>query len=173
MKPLPLGYNIWSLFLLVSTSPCVRHKGSPCGYGERVQWITTVTHALLKVRSQPHCLPTAGARVQVWVKYCDICGGKSDTGERVLRLFRFPLPLIPFTSCSTVITIYHPGLVKQANKWRIVSSGMLRRVTLVRTDVSEELSTSFIRVTRIGELGTTLAVTSNTTWYLFAACFGC
>jgi hypothetical protein len=29
------------------------------------------------------------------------------------------------------------------------------------TDVSEELSASFIRVTRIGELGTTLAVTSN------------
>jgi hypothetical protein len=44
---------------------------------------------------------------------------------------------------------------------RIVSSGMLRRVTPVRTDVSEELSASFIRVTRIGELGTTLAVTSN------------
>jgi hypothetical protein len=33
---------------------------------------------------------------------------------------------------------------------------MLRRVALVRTDVSEELSASFIRVTRIGELGTTL-----------------
>jgi hypothetical protein len=34
-------------------------------------------------------------------------------------------------------------------------------VALVRTDVSEELSASFIRVTRIGELGTTLAVTSS------------
>jgi hypothetical protein len=44
--------------------------------------------------------------------------------------------------------------------WRIVSSGMLRRVDLVRTDVSEELSAYFIRVTRIGELGITLAVTS-------------
>jgi hypothetical protein len=31
----------------------------------------------------------------------------------------------------------------------------------LRTDDSEELSASFIRVTRIGELGTTLAVTSN------------
>jgi hypothetical protein len=38
---------------------------------------------------------------------------------------------------------------------------MLRRVALVRTDVSEELSASFIRVTRIGELGATLAVTNN------------
>jgi hypothetical protein len=38
---------------------------------------------------------------------------------------------------------------------------MLRRVALVRTDVSEERSASIIRVTRIGELGTTLAVTSN------------
>jgi hypothetical protein len=43
----------------------------------------------------------------------------------------------------------------------MVSSGMLRRVALVRTDVSEERSASFIRVTGIGELGTTLAVTST------------
>jgi hypothetical protein len=42
----------------------------------------------------------------------------------------------------------------------MVSSEVLRRVTLVRTDVSEEQSASFIRVTRIGEQGTTLAVTS-------------
>jgi hypothetical protein len=40
-------------------------------------------------------------------------------------------------------------------------SGMLRLVAFVRNDVSEELSDSFIRVTRIGELGTTLAVTSK------------
>jgi hypothetical protein len=40
----------------------------------------------------------------------------------------------------------------------MASFGMLRRVALVRTDVSEEHSASFIRVTRIGELGTTLAV---------------
>jgi hypothetical protein len=43
----------------------------------------------------------------------------------------------------------------------MVSSRMLRRVALVRTDVSEELSASFIGVTRLGELGTTLAVTNN------------
>jgi hypothetical protein len=44
---------------------------------------------------------------------------------------------------------------------RMASSAMLRRVTLVRTEVSEERSTSIIRVTRISELGTTLAITSN------------
>jgi hypothetical protein len=43
----------------------------------------------------------------------------------------------------------------------MASSWMLRRMALVRTDVSEELSASYIRVTRIGELGTTLAVTST------------
>jgi hypothetical protein len=37
---------------------------------------------------------------------------------------------------------------------------MLRRVALVRTYVWEEHSARFIRVTRIGELGTTLAVTT-------------
>jgi hypothetical protein len=43
----------------------------------------------------------------------------------------------------------------------MTSSGMLRSVALVRTDISEELNASFIRVTRLGELGTMLAVTSN------------
>jgi hypothetical protein len=55
---------------------------------------------------------------------------------------------------------------------RMVSSGMLRRVALV----SEECSASLIRVTRIGERGTTLAVTSNRRTLrrnTFAACVGC
>jgi hypothetical protein len=46
---------------------------------------------------------------------------------------------------------------------------MLRRLALVRTEVSEELSGSFIRVTRIGELGTTLTVTSVRRLILTAA----
>jgi hypothetical protein len=39
----------------------------------------------------------------------------------------------------------------------MTSSGMLRRVALVRTDVSEDRNASFIRGTRISELRTTLA----------------
>jgi hypothetical protein len=51
---------------------------------------------------------------------------------------------------------------------------MLRYMALVRTDVSEELRASIIRVTSIDELGTTLAVTSNRrTYYFFAARVGC
>jgi hypothetical protein len=34
----------------------------------------------------------------------------------------------------------------------MASSGMIRRVALVKTDVSEELKASFIRMTRSGEL---------------------
>jgi hypothetical protein len=45
----------------------------------------------------------------------------------------------------------------------MASSGMFHRVVLVRSDVSEESSASFIRVTRIGELGSVrrLLVTAN------------
>jgi hypothetical protein len=41
------------------------------------------------------------------------------------------------------------------------SSGVLRRVALKRTEDSEECSASIIRITRIDELGTMLAVTNN------------
>jgi hypothetical protein len=43
----------------------------------------------------------------------------------------------------------------------MVCSGLFRRVALVSTDVSEEPEASFIRVTKIGELGTTHAATRN------------
>jgi hypothetical protein len=50
------------------------------------------------------------------------------------------------------------------------SPGMLRRVALVRTDVSEEVGGSFIRVTRIGELGTTL---KNGVFWDVTSCGSC
>jgi hypothetical protein len=42
---------------------------------------------------------------------------------------------------------------------------MLRCVDLVRTNVSEKLSASIIRVTRTSEIGTTLAATSKLCFY--------
>jgi hypothetical protein len=51
---------------------------------------------------------------------------------------------------------FHSG---DYEEWSLL--GCYAVVALVRTDVSEELSASIVCVTRIGELGTTLAVTSN------------
>jgi hypothetical protein len=45
--------------------------------------------------------------------------------------------------------------------WKIPSSRMLRRVTIVRTYALEEFIATIIRATRIGELGAMLVVTSN------------
>jgi hypothetical protein len=55
----------------------------------------------------------------------------------------------------------------------MVSSGLLRRVALVRTKVSEEPGASFIRVTKISELGTTQAATSNHVRTSVASCSLC
>jgi hypothetical protein len=46
---------------------------------------------------------------------------------------------------------------------------MLCRVALVRTDVSEELSASIIRVTRIGELGTCGVTSKETPFFIVTA----
>jgi hypothetical protein len=42
----------------------------------------------------------------------------------------------------------------------MASSGIFRRVALVRTEVSEKITASFIRVTRLDELGTMLVTDS-------------
>jgi hypothetical protein len=57
----------------------------------------------------------------------------------------------------------HKGCIKSNGNTstKMASSGILRHVAIIKTDVSEELNASFIRVTTVGELGTTVAVTSN------------
>jgi hypothetical protein len=52
-------------------------------------------------------------------------------------------------------------------EWCLLGSYAAR---LLRTDVSEEPGASFIRVTRIGELGTTQAATSNRTSAAYIGC---
>jgi hypothetical protein len=84
--------------------------------------------------------------------------------NRVHTILRYPLNywisgLCPL--CGILDTRKRFGRLRFSRRWlwRMPSSGILRRVTVVRTDVSEEPSVFIITVTRIGELGT-LAVTS-------------
>jgi hypothetical protein len=79
-----------------------------------------------------------------------------EVSQSVSLIWGSPRPFI--STCWSLWSAGHP--CNAVSLRRMPSSGMLRRVALVRTDVSEELSASIIRVTRIGELGT-LAVTSN------------
>jgi hypothetical protein len=53
-----------------------------------------------------------------------------------------------------------PGATN-SNLLRMGSSGMLRRVAILITDFWKELIATILRGTSLGELGTTLAVTSN------------
>jgi hypothetical protein len=55
-------------------------------------------------------LPTTAARVRAHVKLCGIYGGQSGTGADFLRVLRFPVQYHS-TYFSTLIIIYHPGLV--------------------------------------------------------------
>jgi hypothetical protein len=74
----------------------------------------------------------------------------------MLNTFR-PNQTPKFASLRYILLI--SGALELLSFRRMVSSGMLRRVVLVRTDVSEELNAFFIRVPG--------------TWYFFAACVGC
>jgi hypothetical protein len=55
----------------------------------------------------------------------------------------------------------YTGHAKARSCWRMASSGVLRLLVLVRTDVSEELRAPFIRMTRIGELATDARLRSD------------
>jgi hypothetical protein len=116
-----------------------------------------------------------------------ICPGKNMQGEWISKAtnkwpganYNRVIPQKCSIQCNLDLSFPGPSLFFRTSDengeswyhWRMASSGTLRRVALVRTDNSEELRTCFIRVKRVGILGTTLAVTSNrrtlrrnTTW---------
>jgi hypothetical protein len=73
-------------------------------------------------------------------------------------LHTFSYPHSQFTAIIGMWALTPTRLLPSRNiYWRMPSSGMLRRVDLIRTEVSEDRIASIIRATRICELGTTLA----------------
>jgi hypothetical protein len=87
---------------------------------------------------------------------CDLtpCGACENrvSEERIVSIIR----LVRIGELGTTLAMYDLRIFT-AVTMKDGSSGMLRRVAHIRTDVSEELSTSIIRVTRIGELEITLS----------------
>jgi hypothetical protein len=89
----------------------------------------------------------------MWPIYAEINKTSLDQYE-----FQIPTGLLFKKSVNLVLLSKRTRTNSATNR---PSPGMFGRVAVVRTDVSEEGTTSVIRVTRISELGTTLAVTSN------------
>jgi hypothetical protein len=111
----------------------------------------------------------SGSRVAQFVKWSSRCTCAWTVTSRNYRLLGL-ICKVNTKSRAKTCTSDIPAMVSHAGKsvtprvpaeTRMVSSGMLSLVALVGTDVSEELSVSFNRVTRIGGLETTLAVTNN------------
>jgi hypothetical protein len=74
------------------------------------------------------------------------------TLQRVPLLFPVPGKIVIYISSFLISWLQWLKGISYEASWRMVFFGILRRVALVRTDVSEELSASFISVRRIGEL---------------------
>jgi hypothetical protein len=88
-------------------------------------------------------------RMSLWISDCSVSApnwiSSAQIWSHVGYLYFFDFPM-NFDLSSFVF-------------WRMPSSGMLHYLAVVRTDVSEEHIMSIIRVTRIKELRTMLAVT--------------
>jgi hypothetical protein len=109
-------------------------------------------------------------------RFRNVCFNKTHTASHPRRQRSYDVICLPLFTDEDLSLLLRLWTNEQAKNGVF---GMLRRVALVITDVSEELSASFITVTRIDELRITLAVTSNrgtlrrNTKVFFAACLGC
>jgi hypothetical protein len=115
-------------------------------------WSTSVTSMICGCgfyRHMPLCLHIDKVNVYWWQK------GKRIGGLDLVTSCPLAPGVFRNVSCTS------RSLACDGCEWRMPSSGMLCRVAVVRTEVSEELIASIIKVTRIGELWTTLALTSN------------
>jgi hypothetical protein len=121
--------------------------------------VSRLFHAIARAISRR--LPTAAARVRTHVKSCGICGGQSGTGQS-----RFS----PSTSVSPVNHSFHRLLNRHDHlRFEVLTevnmkNGVFWDATPCGSCKNRRfggLRASIIRVTRIYELGTTLAVTIN------------
>jgi hypothetical protein len=94
------------------------------------------------VRETPLMSQTVGGCFWTTGAWSSLAPHHSSHGLQITWGFKVTTRLHAVRSC-----------VKTSLMWRIPSSGMWRRVALVRTDITEERNASIIRVTRIGEIG--------------------
>jgi hypothetical protein len=135
--------------------------------------------ALLRPKRLPACVHVTRRRWDTAVRNRVTAGRRFEQGARVDegRVLGYNPQFVPHSRHitsplqSTASKCYVRFEVFAAVAMNSTVFGMLRRLDLVRTDVSEEHIASIIRVTRIGELRTTLAEASNQNF--FAEYIGC
>jgi hypothetical protein len=144
-----------SLFFTLNTSLKHAHKSSHLAVPSPVLWQQLPTEDVphFSVSKQPLCLSHSHSQLTDW-----LTDWLTNSQRLNSTLHSCELLLILVMAQQGLYTII---FFKQSFYWRMPSSGMLRCVALVRTDVSEEPSASNIRVTRIDALGTTLVITRN------------
>jgi hypothetical protein len=129
-----------------------------CKQNESVERFPHLFQLSLWMYETDHLAPSVVAPWSWVAGYCCCTVGSSSDCWTQWFQTGLQCPLSPSHQTTTVATCSMgrdlPDPVQKGINWRMASSGTLCRVALVRTDVSEELSASSIRVTKIGEIGT-------------------
>jgi hypothetical protein len=76
-------------------------------------------------------LPTAAGRVRVRAA-CGVCGGQSSTGAGILRVLRFPLPIIPPISIIIITRGWHNRPISgRSAEWTLDSTPPIYQLVLI------------------------------------------